>query len=244
MSKPWLVKKFGPVVTSSEFKFRRGLERERLSFISNEPICTRNGCFNCDFIIDGVLVVEIAGDSHSGDTQERKDEWKTEELEEAGYSVLWFSDKEIKDHLDECIAKTKQALDEIWKGRRINITKRWLRRDNPNWLYKHPTITKHQHILANALRREGFKAKVGVKIQTERGNFEIDILVEDALPIEVDGHKRPHDPRDTQKQGFKDLELMNFFGLPNILHFQNDEIEDNLSNVVETIKQTLRRHDS
>ena len=109
-SRAYLAKRFGPKITDAEFKLRRALEKSGLHFITQEYIKTANGCFLVDFLVEGSLVVEVRGSSHFGKAGRRKDAWKTRELVNAGYSVLWFENIEVYKKIREVVAKIKQNV--------------------------------------------------------------------------------------------------------------------------------------
>lgn len=110
MTKPWKIKRFGPKVTKAELHLFHALNRAKMPFTSQVPIRTENGCFTVDFLVDGLLPVEVKGDSHRGDTQLRKDEWKDSELKNAGFPPLWVTDEEVFSNVEEVVNRIREGL--------------------------------------------------------------------------------------------------------------------------------------
>ncbi|MHA1829076.1 MAG: endonuclease domain-containing protein [Candidatus Heimdallarchaeaceae archaeon] len=117
MTQSWKVKYFrnryrwpGLMITKAEMVLRFALEREKINFITQEPIRTENGLFIVDFVIGSDLIVEVDGGSHVGKTQLRKDRWKTLELTNAGYKVLRFTNREVMKKLDKVVETIKENM--------------------------------------------------------------------------------------------------------------------------------------
>ena len=56
------------------------------------------------------LVLEIDGDSHAGDEAERRDEQRTRYLEEQGFRILRFANREVYHNLDGVLRAIWEAV--------------------------------------------------------------------------------------------------------------------------------------
>ena len=71
----------------------------------------RNGPFFADFVCQSArLLVEVDGESHSGDAAERDDRRRTAYLEQEGYRVLRFTNTDVMQHLDAVSSAILAAL--------------------------------------------------------------------------------------------------------------------------------------
>lgn len=114
-TKPWLVKKFAPTVTDAEIILHRAMAKKGWRFKTQVRIKTENGKFTVDFLFLDVpdLILEPKGSSHFGKTARRKDAWKTEELMNAGYHIMWIDNMQIYRHLPEVLEKIEAKRAEL-----------------------------------------------------------------------------------------------------------------------------------
>ena len=69
------------------------------------------GDFIADFIcIKKNLVIEVDGEYHNEPTQQQDDQFRTESINNRGYSVIRFTNDEIQTNLPEVLEKIKKYL--------------------------------------------------------------------------------------------------------------------------------------
>ena len=69
------------------------------------------GLYVADFICyDAHLIIELDGDSHSGDEAYLHDERRTKYLNEQGFRVLRFTNRDVHAHFDSVCAFIEQAV--------------------------------------------------------------------------------------------------------------------------------------
>ena len=69
------------------------------------------GDYIADFIcLKRMLVIEVDGGYHSEPVQQQSDQWRTEFLENKGYTVIRFKNEDITYNLSKVIARIKEQL--------------------------------------------------------------------------------------------------------------------------------------
>jgi len=88
----------------------RGGQLDGFKFRRQHAIGEYIGDFVC---LRARLVVELDGDSHGDDDQQRRDSIRTETLQRAGYRVLRFWNDQIYNGMDGVAEEIRNALHQI-----------------------------------------------------------------------------------------------------------------------------------
>jgi len=113
-----MAKHFGNIITKPEIILHQRMAKEGFRFKSQWRLTTHNGFFTVDFLVFGWndvhakhdIIVEVRGESHYSESGRRKDEWKTKELTEAGYPVIWIENEEVYKELPKVIEKIRKEV--------------------------------------------------------------------------------------------------------------------------------------
>jgi len=102
--------------TWPEMQLIKALQDAGLRFTTQEPFYVEGlekPFFMVDILVEGKLVVEVQGPKHLKPRVRLRDEEKRRALESKGYTVLYFSTVEVKEDLDEVVARIKKELKDI-----------------------------------------------------------------------------------------------------------------------------------
>jgi len=102
----------GPKISKAEFRLRYALTQQNIRFFSQEVVKCKNRRQYCvDFLLlEKQVIIEVDGAIHDFQTQQLKDDKKTKDLQDEGYTVLRFRDGEIWHNLNAVIKVIKQTL--------------------------------------------------------------------------------------------------------------------------------------
>lgn len=93
--------------TPSEIRLGVELEREKIPY---QPQA-RAGCYFVDIqILPGKLAVEVDGSYHDDEAQKKKDASRTRGLTKMGWTVIRFTNAQVKTQLPQVIAEIKAAM--------------------------------------------------------------------------------------------------------------------------------------
>lgn len=101
-----------PKITRAEFRLRQALENAKIRFLTQEVIiCSNRKQYCVDFLLmEKPIVIEVDGWSHDTESQRRKDEIKTQNLQNEGYTLLRFRDEEVWHNLKTVMKTIKKSL--------------------------------------------------------------------------------------------------------------------------------------
>jgi len=94
-----------------------------------------------------------------------------------------------------------------------------------------PKVTKYEYRLREALKKEGIPFRPQLRVATKSGRtYTVDIAISPTLIIEVGyiGNIDIQEHEDLKETGYT------------VLHFKNKEVQNNLSNIIKTIKQAMK----
>jgi len=98
-----LPKPFKARATSTERKLCRVLEEKGIPFVAQMKVATKSGCsYTVDIFIPEKLIIEV-GYINEIDIRELED------LQQTGYTVLHFPNKEVQDNIQNVIQTIKKA---------------------------------------------------------------------------------------------------------------------------------------
>jgi len=115
---------FSPNPTKAEKRLAQALRRQQIKFMQNQIL---NG-FEVDFLLDNYkLIIEVDGYTHLCREKIKTDSYKDQKLNEAGYTIIHFTNQEVWEELAKCvkiveemhkanrIARQSSAINNLWK---------------------------------------------------------------------------------------------------------------------------------
>lgn len=97
--------------TMIEIKFQDELQKRNINFLKHFSIMNIKNKFQCDIFIEPNIVIECDGDYwHNYPHHNEKDIVRTKEMQEKGYTVFRFWEKEIKNNAEGCVDEIEEYL--------------------------------------------------------------------------------------------------------------------------------------
>lgn len=106
-----LTRKHGCIVTEAEKLLVTELRRRGHTVETQKRIKTERSRFTVDAFVDNLLVVEVKG--HYSITRERHFRWKTSELMNAGFHLVWVRNIDIYRKLAKVVQQVEDKLTQL-----------------------------------------------------------------------------------------------------------------------------------
>jgi very-short-patch-repair endonuclease len=138
IKKPVKDKNWVTLVTGSEERLSVFLQRKGLEVVCGKQL---HGYYPDIRIKDSMLLIEVDGGYHKAKAQKRKDREQTQHLTDRGYTVLRFTNEQVKKDRNLIFKKIKAKLDSMPKNN-LEIKPQGLEPGQNRGLAKDPELCK------------------------------------------------------------------------------------------------------